>query len=342
MLLGIFKVHTKRNIKQYIPLLFLVFTSFSWGLYYSFEHALNDYGQANFEWLYLLDILIVLPVLCFLCINSKKEAAIKALALSCLAVFIGSFIIPDKQQFILGYLELSRYAVLAIFLIFEVSAFVTIYLAITSILKDKKDPDYAIESVITNKLGNGFVSRLLIFETRMWLFLFCGHRITKDLFDGDEHFSYHNKDGAQSNAIGFLLVILLELPIMHIVLHFLWSPFAANVISALTALSLVFFFAEYRAMSRRAIAIKDKTLLIRFGIYNTLAVPLSNIEAITSNNQFIKRKKNIRRFNFAGVPNVRIKLIKEQLGVCELYLGVDSPNHLISSVSTHTAETNKE
>jgi hypothetical protein len=167
-------VLVKWNIKQYIPLFFLVSTSFLWGLYYSSEHVLNDYGQANFEWLYLLDILIVLPVLCFLCIDSKKEAMLKALALSCIAVFVGNVIIPEEQQFIWNYLELSRYAVLAIFLLFEVSAFITIYLAVTSILKHQQDPDYAIESVITDKLGTGLVSRLLIFETRMWLFLFCG------------------------------------------------------------------------------------------------------------------------------------------------------------------------
>ena len=335
------KVQKTRTIKHHIPFFFLVFISLFWGVYYSFEHPLNDFGKANFEWFYLLDALIVLPILCYLCIESKKEATTKASAYICIAVLVATQIIPDQEQIILADLTLGRYVLLALFLAFEISAFITIYIAIASILKNKQDPDVAVESTITNKIGNGVVSKILIFETRMWLFLFYGHRISTEQYQGDQYFSYHNKDGAHSNALGFLLVILFELPIVHLVLHFLWSATAANVVTALTVLSLVFFFAEYRAMSKRPIAIKGEKLIIRYGLYNTVEIAFSNVESIDTNQHFIKRSKHSRRFNFSGVPNIKLVLNHEMQGVKTFYLGVDCPDTLISSLSAKTNQQEK-
>ena len=55
-----------KSIKSKIPFVFLISISLFWGIYYQGKHPLNDFGNANFEWLYLLDALIVLPVLCLI------------------------------------------------------------------------------------------------------------------------------------------------------------------------------------------------------------------------------------------------------------------------------------
>ena len=51
------------TVKEKLPLLFLLAISLSWGFYYQGEHWFNNYGAANFEWLFLLDALLVLPLL---------------------------------------------------------------------------------------------------------------------------------------------------------------------------------------------------------------------------------------------------------------------------------------
>ncbi|NVJ66505.1 MAG: hypothetical protein HWE16_08440 [Gammaproteobacteria bacterium] len=327
-----------KSLKNKIPLVFLLFISIWWGYYYQANSALNDFGQANFEWLYLLDGLLVLPILCLLCIKSKKEAFLKAVIYSCLVILIGSYIIPETSKFIWHYLEQGRYLILGLFLLFEITALLTVYLAIRVALNSNQDPDQAIAKPIKNFFGETAIANLLIFEARMWTYAFFAKKIRQESFIGTQHFSYHLKDGAQSNAIGFIILIAAEMPIMHLILHFLWSPLAANIITLLTLFSLAFFTAEYRAMSKRPISIDKNRLYIRFGIYNSKEINLENIESITKSSSLIKRNKSIKRYNFAGNPNIRIQLKQSYNNIDKIYLGLDKPEEFIGVLNSYSSK----
>ena len=320
------------SIKSKIPLTFLICISLWWGFYYQSNSLLNDFGNANFEWLFLVDSLLVLPVICFVCIKDKKEALIKAMVLACLAVLIGSYIVPEQNKMVLHSLESLRYLALGAILLFEVIAMLTVYLAIRSALNRQQDPDIAIATPIQRYLGQSPLASLLSFETRMWTFALFAKKITPYSFKGDKHFSYHQKDGAKSNLLGFIMLIAFELPIMHLVLHFIWSPFAANIISLLTLFSLVFFVAEYRAVSRRPISLINDTLVIRYGLYQPLEIPISNIASIQGNNTFIKRSKYIKRYNYAGNANIKITLNVPIGSIKHVFVGVDNDAHFIAAI----------
>ena len=322
----------KVSVIRHIPLLFLLGITIVWWLYYGGEHALNDYGAANFEWLFLVDALVVLPLLCFVCVPDKKEAALKAVMLVALAILLGSYVIPEQSKLVWHYLENGRYALLALVLLFELAAIGTVYWAIRSALARRDDPDVAISAPIEKLLGTGMVANILSFETRVWTYLLFAQRITAQQFTGVKHFSYHQKDGAQSNQLGFTLLIAFELPIMHMLLHFLWSPLAATVVTLLTLLSLAFFVAEYRAMSRRPISLTDDHLIIRYGLFAPLKLPLQSIASIAAHDQQVRRSKLHKRYNFSGNPNLVLTL-REPLGSVErIYLGVDQPSALIAAV----------
>ncbi|KQW96407.1 hypothetical protein ASC94_06015 [Massilia sp. Root418] len=66
-------------------------------------------------------------------------------------------------------------------------------------------------------------------------------------FDGERDFGYARNGGNSSNQVGFIIAILFELPLMHMLLHFTWSPTAAIVASALSAWALLYMVADYRA-----------------------------------------------------------------------------------------------
>jgi hypothetical protein len=319
-------------IKSKIPFLFLVGISIGWGFYYQSNSSLNDYGAANFEWLYLLDALVTLPLLCFLCIKSKKEALIKACVLSCIAIVVGSFIVPESSKIVWHYFEHARYLVLAIMLLFEVLAITTVYLAIKSSVNQQLDPDLSIERPIVRYLGQSPVAKLLCFETRMWTFTLFKKRIKPHCFSGEQHFTYHLKDGAQSNLLGFILLIAFEMPLLHLLLHFIWSPFAANVITLLTLMSLVFFYAEYNAVSRRPISLDSEYLYLRYGLFQPQIIPLSNIANIQTNSEFIKRSKYLKRYNYSGNPNVLIELVTPISGAKTIAIGVDNAPDFIAAL----------
>ena len=328
------------SIKSKIPLLFLVCISLWWGFYYQSNSKLNDYGSANFEWLFLLDALIVLPIICFLCVKDKKEALLKYIILMCLAVFFGSYIIPEQSKLIWHYLENGRYFVLAVILLFELVAISTVYLAIKGALSKNEDPDLSIEKPIKQYLGEGPVAKLLSFETRMWTYALFSKRVKLENFSGQQHFTYHKKDGAQSNLHGFLFLIAFETPIMHLLLHFIWSPFAANIVTLLTVFGLIFFFAEYRAVSRRPISLVGNNLFIRYGLYQPLVIPLDNIAKIIKNTEFVKRSRFVKRYNYSGYPNVEIELIDPAGKVKSVYIGVDNAEQFISAVLAETSKYN--
>lgn len=320
------------TIRSKIPLLFLICVSIGWSFYYQNHNVLNDYGNANFEWLFLLDALIALPIICFFCIKNKKEAFLKAVVLGCFAILIGSYIIPSQNKLIWHYLESGRYVVIAAIILFELVAISTVYLAIRAALSHKVDPDVAIEMPIKNHLGEGFFAKLLCLETRMWTYAIFAKQVTLENFMGEQHFTYHQKDGAKSNLLGFILLIIFEVPVVHLLLHFVWSPFVANMVTLLTIFGLIFFVAEYRAISRRPISLVRHTLCIRYGLYQPLVIPLSNIATISESKVFIRRSKLLRRYNYSGYPNVVIEL-REPIGVVQqLFIGVDNSASFISSL----------
>ncbi|WP_100642771.1 PH domain-containing protein [Alteromonas facilis] len=320
------------SIKSKIPLLFLVCISLWWGFYYQSNSKLNDFGSANFEWLFLLDALVALPIVCFLCVKDKKEALVKSIVFVCLAVLIGSYVIPEQSKLVWHYLEDGRYVVLAAILSFELVAILTVYIAIKSAIGKCEDPDVSIERPIKKHLGESLVATLLSFETRMWTFAFFATRIKAENFSGEQHFTYHHKDGAKSNLLGFILLIVFELPIMHLVLHFIWSPLGANVVTVLTVFSLVFFIAEYRAVSIRPISIVGNTLVIRYGLFQPLVIPIEKIASIQKSNEFIARSKSVKRYNYAGYPNVNIALTEPMGSVTHIFIGVDNAEHFISAL----------
>ena len=218
----------------------------------------------------------------------------------------------------------------------------TVYLAVKSAIGRQQDPDVSIERPIKAYLVETLVAKLLCFETRMWTFLLFAKKIKPRSFDGEQHFTYHQKDGAKSNLLGFLLLIAFEMPVMHVFLHFVWSPFAANIVSLLTVFSLVFFFAEYRAVSKRPISLVGNKLCIRYGLYQPLVLQLSNIASIDHNVKFVSRSSSIKRYNYSGNPNVKIDLIEPVNGVNSVFIGVDDPEHFISAVLAEASRHNPE
>ncbi len=322
-----------KAVKQKLPLFFLICISLFWSVYYQTNNKFNDFGAANYEWLFMLDALLVLPLLCLLCIKNKKQAAIKALVMICLAVMIGSYIIPESSKFIWHYLESGRYLILALFLLFEITAIVTVFLAIKVALNQGEDPDEAVSQPIQKWLGEGLVGKVLEFEARVWAYALFAKNISAAQFKGEQHFSYHNKDGAQSNSLSFVILILIELPLVHVLVHFIWSPMAALVLTLLTLFTLLLFIADYKAMSRRPISINHEKLIVRNGVFAPLEITLHQIDQIETNQVYIPRNKYCKRYNYSGIPNIVITLNQPIGSVKDVYLGVDNPTAFIEAVN---------
>ncbi|MFD2178890.1 hypothetical protein [Veronia pacifica] len=320
------------KVRSALPILFLIAISIFWANYYQSHSELNNFGNANFEWLFLIDSFVALPIICLLCIREKKKALVQSLFLCLLAIWIGSYIIPASSKIVWPYLEMVRYVSVPIILIVECSVVLGVILVIKATLDTHGDIDKTIDGSVRRVLGSNSVAKFFGLETRVWTFFLMAHRISPSQFSGKEHFSYHNKDQAKSNALGFLVIMIAEAPIMHIFLHYVWSPIAANIISLLTVIGIIFFVADYRAMSRRPISITDDALMIRFGVFNPLKIALKDIASISAHASEVPKNEHAKQYNYFGHPNVRIALKRPVNGFDTVYLGLDQPNDLIKAV----------
>ncbi|WP_304183897.1 hypothetical protein [Pseudoalteromonas prydzensis] len=81
-------------------------------------------------------------------------------------------------------------------------------------------------------------------------------------------------------------------------------------------------------------------MFIRYGLYQPLVIPISNIAKIHKNLEFVKRSRFVKRYNFSGFPNVEIELIEPVGKVKSVFIGVDSAEQFISAVLAEASRYN--
>ncbi len=322
--------------KRNFPLFFLITLTIFWGFYFSGQHWLNGFGQHKHEWLLLIETLVSIPLVCIYCYwHDIKTALLKSVVYMGLMVLLGSVLIPVEHQIIWPYLINIRYVLLAMLVLFELATIITVAVAIKAALNDQHDPDEAIRTPIQRLVGDNLLGQILMIEARVWSLLLLKSKMTTPQYQGDVHFLCDEKDATASNLLGFVVVIAFELPLVHVLLHFVWSPMAANVVSLLTLLSLFWFIAEYRAIQLRPVSLTDEQMLIRYGLLQPLNIALNDIECIALNAVAMDKSSRCKRFNNFGYPNVVIVLKSGSHGKFDkLGLGLNHPAAFVAAVQS--------
>ena len=322
--------------KKNIPLLFLIGATVFWSYYYTTINWFNDYGENKREVWLLIDTLFTLPLLCFYCFwDDKKTAAIKTIVYISFLVLLGSYIIPELQKIAWLYLENLRYVAIIGFVVMEIIAVFTVIFAISTSFNNSCDPDEVITKPIVKFAGKSMISSLMQVEARVWTFLLIPKKIKSKNYKGIKHFNCHLKDGTQSYLLGFIILACFELPMVHALLYFIWTPFAANIISGLTVISLIYFIAQYRAIAVRPVSFTEEKLIIRYSLSNPLIIDLNQIESIRLNTKHIYRNKLHKRYNLFGVPNIQVNMNQSENKIFQkVFIGLDNPQAFIDYYNT--------
>lgn len=115
--------------------------------------------------------------------------------------------------------------------------------------------DDAIEPKFAGWFGNGAFSALLAIEFRVWYYALLHRTRSQIVLEGDQHFSTHRKDANQADQLDFIFLVVLELPVLHLVLHSYELATLAWVLSGLSLYGLLFLIAEYRATALRPVSL---------------------------------------------------------------------------------------
>lgn len=261
------------------------------------------------------------------------------LSLAMLAIFIGRYIIPEQSMVIFHTLEDYRYISLALGATAEIAVRIFLIYKLAGMLRLSRNADAALKQSIDGMLGQNMYAALALFEARIWYYALFMRKGTTLEFNGERHFGYARNSGNASNQLGLIIAILFELPLMHMLLHFIWSPTAAIVASALSAWALLYMVGDYRATLYRPVSLANDAVLIRCGALAADAtIPYSMVQAVHEASGAVRRRAGLRRYIQLGAPNVLIELkpgsrLPDLFGrpqaLEKVYLSLDEPAEFI-------------
>jgi membrane protein YdbS with pleckstrin-like domain len=260
------------------------------------------------DWMLLVDFSVSLPLLHYLLFRpALKQWLVRWAQLTGLGILLGRFIIPESSRVIWPWLELARNALLGLMIPIELGIMGLVAYGVWKLMKLDGDVDHALQVEIERRLGKSPSAQLALWEARIWLYAFFNPHNRN--YAGDQHFSYARQNGNASNQLGFIIAILFEMPLAHLLLHFMWSPTAAWIASALSAWGLIYLVSEYRATLARPVSIGREQLYIRCGVLSVDAeIPWHQIQSIETCAQPLRRAPGVRRYKQMGEFNITIHL----------------------------------
>ncbi|GAB2850351.1 hypothetical protein GCM10027277_18160 [Pseudoduganella ginsengisoli] len=296
------------------------------------------------DWMLLADFSISLPLLHYLLFRpSLKRWLFRWFQLTSLGIILGHFIIPESSRVIWPMLEKVRTAATGLLIPVELAVMSMIAYSVWKLAKLDGNIDRALQDGITRKLGTTVSSHLALWEARIWLYAL--YKPINASYAGRQHFTYAKQNSNASNQLGFIIAILFELPLAHMLLHFIWSPKAAWIATALTAWSMVYLISEYRATLVRPVSIDSEHLYIRCGTLSVdTVIPWHQIRSIGKTTEQVRRQPGVRRYKQMGAINISIQLqpnvqLPDFLGRAQpltaIYLGLDDPDGFIQAASVN-------
>ncbi|MEO7325289.1 MAG: hypothetical protein ABIW82_10725 [Dokdonella sp.] len=332
-----------QRLAWFVPLALLVYFANAWFARHP-PPAVVATGTIVPEWPMLFDLLVTVPLAYLIAFRRQgRQPWMGAAMLAGTGVMVAGWIVPEQSRHWLGFLQAGRNLFAAVVVLGEIALALSLARLTLRLLRDGNDPERAVAAALHARFGDTPVARLLAFEVRLWFYALFATAKRRLTFAGDEHFSCHAKDGHASNQQGFILLILIELPIVHVLLSLFWQWKGACVVSALSLWGLCFLIAERRATLRRPISMDGDRLYVRYGLGAELVVPLARITAVAPHRDAVARRiPDTLRYCESGAPNICVRL-SPALDVPGLfggsrkiewiYLGVDAPGRFLSHLS---------
>ncbi len=238
--------------------------------------AKMPFFEQNYETLshaFLLDILLVLPILYLLITSRTKVPNLTAFPffVLCLITFTEVIKINDFRA-----TEIIKNSILPLF---EVVILLYVIYAIYKKIKESKQKKLADQDFYTTAISvcqglfPKFAAHLVATEVAVIYYtIFCwGHRETND-----NEFTYHKNTGAKSILGAFFLLIILETVGVHFFV-LIWSNLAAWIVTSISIYTGIQLLGLMKSLSRRPIRITEKKLQLHYGIFSQCEIELCNI-----------------------------------------------------------------
>lgn len=275
-----------------------------------------------------IDLLITAPILWLLLTRKKGFHFTTAIPFFVGGLLAANYFLPLEHQTWLYWAERT------LFPLIEISALTYIFTQLRKTVKAFKveragDPDFfkAI-SVATSKIfGDTKVAKMISFEVSVIYYGFLSLRNRATL--GDSSFTYYRKNGILSVYIAFMLLVIAETAVTHILLM-RWSVVIANIATFGSLYAVLQLWAHTRAVILRPILVEEGYLKMKNGIAGDFEIPLGKIKQIELTKRLPKDMEGVQKIGFLGsleTHNVVLHL-SEEIDIIGLY-GVRKKGHTI-------------
>ena len=290
------------------------------------------------EWTVGFDLLVLLPLAYVLLYRpSFAKALLAVLALASLGVLAGAFIIPQEDKHAWLLFERVRWVYLGGLLAGQV-------VLLASVLRDihraraQPNLELAVHGAIAQRIPEPAVARLLQADARMWLYAFvrdpARFRFAGDAFHGHQH------DGNASIQQAFLVLVAMEIPVAHVLLHLFAGSWVAALVTTLSLYGWLFLYADYRATLLRPTTLEPAGLHVRNGVLGDVHVPYDRIARLEEVAFRPRRQRGALRFVGAGranvalhlAPGTRLHTLTGEREARVVYVGLDEAPRFIAAV----------
>ncbi len=256
------------------------------------------------------DLTITLPFVYWIFIRKTRISKLSVFGIITFGIIIASFILPENNRQLLGYLEFFILPVIELSVLCY-AGFVVYKSRKTFKLLGQKQSDFLVtlRETLVKEFPSKLMANAVTFEIAAFYYAFFKWKTRR----GEAFFTYHKKNG----AMALLPVMAFVVAVETFVLHFLIAKWSAAIAWILTAFSLYFLFQIYahgKAILLRPVEITGEKLFIRCGLLGDVEIDLENIESVDFVVASIELEKDVVKLSPLGEfvqCNLKISLHKE-------------------------------
>lgn len=256
-----------------------------------------------------LDLTLGIPLVYYFLISRKlKVSSVTVLVVFLICIGIASLILPAENQLYLNKIK-------NILIITELILFSYLIIKAKAIISSYKKQKFSSNDFILNirssfhqVMGINLASSILASEISMLRYGLLWWRLEKETDSTEISFSTHQKSGYVIVWSVFIIVILIETALVHLLL-WRWNIGIAIAATSLSVYGLIFFVADLASLIKRPVAVTSDMLFVRVGIRWNSTIDLKNIKAIEIIKNFdMEKEPDTLDCSIIRDPNLKISL----------------------------------
>lgn len=256
-----------------------------------------------------LDLVIGIPALGYFFLVRPRRAPASILALLfLLSVLLANVILPASGERYLQWIEQALPVVEIALLLYGATKLRKVVYTYRILRPNSVYASDAVEQSLRNVLGNSRAIGILLIEFSLLYYAVAGwfSRYHPSL-PSHRSFTYHVKSGYGITAAMIIGLSLIEIPLVHLVVH-QFNPTVAWILTLLTLYTVLWLIGDFHAIRLHPIIVDATHLHFRTGMRWRVTIPLEEIITIHPLARAGRKNKEEPDLSVAGNARLLLEL----------------------------------